>query len=133
MNHSVDIVVLGQTAPKIQLDISLTNRTGQPITIYEHSLPWVGYYSLMLVAVSADSPGTVLEKQRPIDDPGPNLATLEAGETRSGTIDLPRRFPGLVDALKQRDVVAFWSYACTPVEGAPLPRSAGGLVLSRTT
>lgn len=75
MGESVEINVQGRSSPEHLLEFTLTNASSEPLTIYEHVLPWVGWTSLMLLAVSTDADGTALEKVPPIDDPGATKIT----------------------------------------------------------
>lgn len=103
------------------------------MTVYEHSLPWVGHYSMLLIAAKTDAVGSILEKVSPVDDPGPTTITLQTGETSAGKIHLASRFPGLLDALKDRDVIVFWSYRFQPIDMAPLQRAAGHVLFPKLT
>jgi len=128
MKASVDIKIKGETDPEYALGVTLTNKSGAQLTTYEHSLPWVGLNSLILIAVKTDVLGTLLDKPSPIDDPGPASLTIQPGETVTGRIPLTHRFPGFVEALKGRDVIVFWSYQFKPIDSSPLKRT-GGYVL----
>lgn len=115
-----------------RLKLTLTNASDAPLVLYRHSLPWVGNSSILLLAVKADRLGTVLEKKLPVDDPGPEQVTIAPGATMSGTISLSDRFPDFDNAIRDRDVIAFWSYECTPVQGPPLPRVSGAVLFPRS-
>jgi hypothetical protein len=128
MNQSVEIDVQGQSDPECSLNITLINRSPESPMIYQHSLPWVGWNSMLLIAVKTDALGTALDKLSPIDDPGPATITIRPGETLTGKIPLTHRFPGFLEALKERDVIVFWSYQLQPIDAAPLER-VGGYVL----
>ena len=128
MDPSVEIDVQGQSDPEYSLNITLTNRSPEPLVIYQHSLPWVGWNSMLLIAVKTDVLGTALDKSALIDDPGPASITIKPDETLTGKIPLARRFPGFLEALKDRDVIVFWSYQFQPIDAAPLKR-VGGYVL----
>jgi hypothetical protein len=125
VSSGVNIVVKGAASPALSLDVELTNSSNEPLEVYEHSLPWVGWYSLLLIAAKTDAPGTVLEKKTPVDDPGPGTTTLQPGQTLKGSISLVDRFPGFVEAVSSRDVIVFWSYQLQPLKGPALPRTAG--------
>ncbi len=83
---------------------------------------------MLLIAVKTDVLGTALDKSALIDDPGPASITIKPDETLTGKIPLARRFPGFLEALKDRDVIVFWSYQFQPIDAAPLKR-VGGYVL----
>jgi hypothetical protein len=133
MDASVEIDVQGQSGPEYVLNITLTNSSSEPLTIYQHSLPWVGWYSMILIAVKTDAPGTVIDKVSPIDDPGPARLTIKPGETLEGKISLVSRFPGFAEALKERDVIVFWSYQFQPIDAAPLKRVGGYVVFPKVS
>lgn len=130
---SVEIEVQGQSRPEYILGITLTNQSPEPLKIYQHSLPWVGWNSTVLVAVKTDAPGTVLDNLSPIDDPGAAAITIKPGETLTGTIPLTRRFPSFLEALKERDVIVFWSYQFQPIDAAPLKRTGGYVLFSKVS
>ncbi len=119
------VVIRGAGPPGWTLDIALTNETAKRLTMYRHSLPWIGWYSIVLLAAKTDAIGTVLERFCPVDDPGTETIAIQPGETLTGQISLVKHFPGFADAVKHREVIVFWSYQVQPVEGDPLPRTAG--------
>jgi hypothetical protein len=86
---------------------------------------------MLLIAVNTDAGGTMLEKVPPIDDPGPARITIQPGETLAGTVSLVSRFPGFLEALRDRDVVVFWSYQFQPIGTAPLPRAGSWVLFSK--
>ena len=110
------------------LRIELTSRSSRVFTVYEHSLPWVGQHSLLLIAVTADALGSPIEKLLAIDDPGPATITIEPGQTLGGSISLPSRFPEFCRARSERDVIVFWSYRLEPID-TPAGERLGGFVL----
>jgi hypothetical protein len=129
MDHGFKMVVgRGAIPTGWTLDISLTNESAERLTVYRHSLPWIGWYSILLVAAKTDAMGTVLERSNPVDDPGTETIVIKPGETLTGQVSLVRRFPGFADAVKDREVIVFWSYQLQRLEGDPWPRT-GGYVL----
>jgi hypothetical protein len=133
MQVSIETTVQGQSSPDYHLVVTLTNHSASALTTYEHALPWVGHNSMLLVAVKADAVGTIIEKDSPVDDPGPATVTIPPGQTSTGTIPLVSRFPGFLEALAEREVIVFWSYQCQPVGSAPLPRVAGYVLFPKST
>jgi len=113
------------------LDVRLTNETSKPITVPKHLLPWSSAYSALIVAVKTDAVGTVLDRSRPVDDPLVGTETIQPNQTLTGQIDLSRRFPGLSDALRERDVIVFWSHQFQIVDGDQLPRIGGWVLLPK--
>jgi hypothetical protein len=128
LDLTVPIHVQGQRSPECSLIVKLTNKSSEPLMVYQHSLPWLGWHSMLLIAVKTDALGTTIDKYSPIDDPGPARITIKPGETLAGKISLIGRFPGFLEALKVRDVVVFWSYQFQPIDAAPSKR-VGGYVL----
>jgi hypothetical protein len=116
------------TQPRHALKITLVNRSARAISIYRHALPWVGFYSMLLIAAKADAPGSVLEKSTLIDDPGPDTIILAPAESLHGAIILDDHFPTLTESLINNDVLIFWSYQCVAVDGERSNRT-GGFVL----
>jgi hypothetical protein len=113
------------------LEVRVTNETPTPITVFRHSLPWSSAYSALLVAVKTDAVGTVLDRSRPVDDPVVGTLTIQPKQTVNGEIDLDRRFPGLSDGLRERDVIVFWSHQLQTVDGDLLPRTGGWVLLPK--
>lgn len=128
---SVELDRQSMSFREYNLNVTLTDRSGKALTIYRHSLPWVGWYSLLLTAVRTDALGTVIEKRSVIDDPGPGKITIKPGETLTGKISLVDRFPGILKALEDRDVIVFWSYQLNPVDAAPCQRQSGYVLLPK--
>lgn len=128
-SNIMDISV--ERSSEFDLHVTLTNRSGEPLTIYQHSLPWVGWYSILLTAVKTDALGTVVEKSLIIDDPGPGRITIKPDETLTGKIPLVSRFPDLLNALKERDVIIFWSYQLKPIDAEPFQRRGGYVLLPK--
>ena len=128
MKPSIKLTVTGRQSQEYGLHVELTNTSLAPLTLYRHSLPWVGPYSMILVAVKTDAQGTVLESESIIDDPGADTVTVQPGETLSGIIPLGSRFPGFSRSVNERDIIVFWTYQLRPIDRSPLER-AGGYVL----
>ncbi len=113
---------------KDMLQVELTNRSAEELKVYEHSLPWIGWHSLILVAVRADALGTPLAKDLRIDDPGPVTVIIPPGAILKGNIPLPLRFPDFRKVRGERDVIVFWSYRLEPID-APAGERYGGYVI----
>jgi hypothetical protein len=120
-------------APDARLHVTLTNRSHEELLIFEHSLPWRGAYSMIILAVETDPAGTPLERTLPIDDPGPSTIAIKPGETVSGEIALAPRFPDLPRILGDKGVLVFWAYRFQPVGERPLPWAAGHIIFPRAT
>ena len=131
MEREMKVAVEATGTPAHKLEMHLTNQSPGPITVFRHSLPWSSAYSALVVAVRTDAVGTVLDRSTPVDDPVVGTLTIEPNETLTGQIDLDRRFPGLADELKKRDVIVFWSHQLRTVDGAALPRTGGWALLAK--
>ncbi|MFA6162538.1 MAG: hypothetical protein WC685_03805 [Methylobacter sp.] len=110
------------------LQMELTNRSTEALKVYEHSLPWIGWHSLILVAVRADALGIPLAKDMRIDDPGPGTIIIPPGAVLKGNIPLFLRFPDFRKVRGEQDVIVFWSYRLEPID-APAWERYGGYVL----
>jgi hypothetical protein len=129
-SHPLDVAVSADTAGDA-LDIELTNVSQRALQLYEHSLPWKGVNSLILIAVLLDAQGTLVDKEVPIDDPGPALVGLAPGGALRGRVSLAVRFPRFAEARRSRDVGVFWSYGAQTSEGEKLGRSGGFLLFPK--
>lgn len=127
----LDVSPLQDTSGVWHLQIHLEYSGEKPLTIFRDSLPWSIRRNLVLVAIRLDPSRTRLEEIQPIDDPGPGELTLNPGERLSGTVELSHRFPGLNTALRERDVIVFWSYQMKPPGTQPLPRQSGAVAIPR--
>lgn len=132
MADSIDISVTGDGSANPLLRIEIVNRTVRPLKVYEHSLPWKGWQSLLLIAAKTDAVGGPLERELPVDDPGPGVVTIAPGESLRGEIALARVFPAIGEARRERDVVVFWSYQFKPIDADALPRAGGWVLFPKT-
>jgi hypothetical protein len=128
---SIEMSVTPDLAQEV-LHVELTNRSAQPLTLYDHSLPWVGLTSVILLAARADALGTLLAKDEMIDDPGPGTVTLQPAQTLRGAIALGSRFPEFSAARRERDIIVFWSYRVAAVDGVLGARVGGYELFPRT-
>lgn len=128
----ISVVVRTRSAPDWFLDAALTNETPDPLTLYRHALPWVGYYSILLVALRLDPMGSVIERSTPVDDPVTGTVTIQPAQVLTGEILLRRHFPGFAAALAERGVIVFWSCQLTPIDRAPLPQLAGAVLFPKS-
>jgi hypothetical protein len=122
---SVDLSLKGPTRPPFVVEVTLKYTGSRDLEIYHDALPWVNSYSLILIGVEASAMASPLDKHLPIDDPGPATMTIKPGQRLVGAIDLTHRFRDLTRAVKQHDVIIFWSYQLQPIDGKPLPRVGG--------
>lgn len=128
----VEVVVSKTTADGPVLNVAITNRDKETISLYAADLPWGVRQSLMLVPITTDHEMNRVPEALYIDDPGPGQVVIRPAQTISGTIQLTRRFPELPRVLKEREVVLFWSYVAKLPTGARTKRSSGGIVIPRT-
>jgi hypothetical protein len=114
----------------LQFELQYTG--DRPLTLSERSLPWKSSRDLLLVATVLNSTRTRLaEFDPPAQAPAPALLTLNPGDALAGSVNLSGRFPVLAEALRESDVVIFWSHQVRSAERPSLARLNGGVVLSR--
>jgi len=116
----------------LTLAIRLSSHLEKPIRVYQSSLPWAAWHSMVLIAVKANQNGEVLKRYTPIDDPSPTIVTLNPGAEIKGRVALNERFPDLSQTLRESDVLLFWSYQLRPLDSAPLERQGGWLFVSKS-
>jgi hypothetical protein len=92
------------------LDVVLTNNSTMPIIMYRSSLPWTRWICLRLCAVRARTATIVAEGPEPIQDAGAARVVVQPKEKIRGKVSLNERFPDLDKAVKDEDVIVFWSY-----------------------
>ncbi len=100
------------------IDLELTNTSRATLELFTHSLPWRGYYSVVLVATGNFPAENPLSHPLITDDPPAALTaftTIKLGESLKGEIRLASRIPDLVKLLKNRDMILFWAYQPTTV------------------
>lgn len=130
MSAETDLVV----RPDLENDLLLVeiiNRSEHPVEVYEHSLPWVGWHSMILAAVITDPVGTPIPKDLRIDDPGPTIVTIQSGEKLKGEVPLRLRFPEWSSARSQRDVILLWAYRFQPLDEPAGGWSMGSILFPR--
>ena len=112
----------------IGLLFSLTNRSSEPITIDESALPWVGRYSITILAVPKKS--DPLSGIFPVEDFFAEKAiTLQPSETRNGRVPLNWHVKDLQKVLQVRDVLVFWHYEPKNIARASLGEYGGWITL----
>jgi hypothetical protein len=116
---------------RIALELTLRNPGLVPLDLFAADVPWGTRQSLMLVPVTNDRETRRIDEALYIDDPKPGQVSVKAGGQLSGIVDLSRRFPTLLEVLKTREVIVFWSFQPTPVNGTPLDRTSGAVVLPK--
>ena len=119
------------SASRIALEFTLRNSGSVPFEFFAADLPWGTRHSLMAVPVTNDAEARRIAEALYVDDPKPGQMTIKAGEQLSGSVDLSRRFPSLAEALKTREVIVFWSFQPTQVNGTQVHRTSGAVVLPK--
>jgi hypothetical protein len=116
---------------RTQLAVKLQYTGKRNIKALTSDLPWVDW-SMTLVAVEIDHDSTYVAKERnPVHDSVSGEIALKPGLVLSGEIDLRQCFPNINEVLKRRDVLLFWSYQMNVIDGKPLPRVGGWLLIPR--
>jgi hypothetical protein len=116
---------------RITLEFTLRNSGAVPLEFYASDLPWGIQHSLMLVPVTNNPEARRIAEALYVDDPRVGQVTIKAGEQLSGTVDLLHRFPSLPKFLKIREVILFWSFQPTLVNGSQMHRTSGAVVLPK--
>ena len=103
-----------------------------PLVVDERSLPWKSSRELLIEAFQLNPAGTRLAhpESRTRDLPHASL-TLNPGDTVSGQVNLSARLPELAAAIRESDVVLFWSHQMRSGDSQTLPRLNGGVVIPK--
>ena len=127
-----DVHVAVQPDDRTALDFTLTLKSPRTLVVPLDSLPWGTYPNLQIVAARADSIGTVLPKavqfKEPVESP---VTTIVADQPIRGRVELAQHVEGLGEALRQSDVVVFWSYRLDVPPELSSKRTGGWLVLRK--
>jgi hypothetical protein len=129
--HPIDVrAKVAQCSPtEVLLSIELKNLGQDRIEFFNGDLPW-GIRTSLVMAIVADEPDpTMLKPALFIDDPRAGVVALDAMQTVSGTVELSRRFPDLLETLKKRDLLVFWSYSAQLKSGVRTSRASGSTLL----
>jgi hypothetical protein len=114
----------------LQFELEYTG--GTPLVVDEQSLPWNTPRDLVIEAVQLTPAGPRLAQPVPRPRELPRAAlTLHPGETVSGQVHLSARLPALAAALRESEVVLFWSHQLQSEDHQPLPRLSGGVVIPK--
>ena len=124
VTHHVD-----EQTSLITLNISLKLTSQEEVEIYEDSLPWDAWHSMILVVTTPI--GHALERQMPIDDPGEHTLSLRPGQTIKGEITLTDEFPELIATLQKHNLILFWSHQLDSIDAEPMPRKGGWLLIPK--
>ncbi len=116
---------------KIALDLTVRNAQSIPVELNKADLPWGTRHALMLVAVTNDTEAKRLDEALFIDDPGPGQVVLKPLGELTGSVDLLRRFPTLLELLKTHEVIVFWSYRPQQTNGTELQQISGAVILKK--
>jgi len=115
------------------LFVELNNITGNPLEIRAASLPWESRYSMWVKLFEDDATGSAVDERLVVaDSPTANeKVSLLPGKPLHGSIELRTRFPELVEVLKRRDVIVFWSYIPEFSKGNNDCRLSGSLTIPK--
>src|SRR5262249_35617243 len=113
------------------IEFSLTNTGSSSLDMYKSDLPWGIRSSTLLIAVQLNAERSSVPEALYIDDPGPTTVTLRPGQTFTGQINLVDRFPQFLKALTETDVVVFWTYVPTRIDGTDGARFGGFIHIPR--
>jgi len=115
---------------RLQFELRYTGDT--PLAVTEGSLPWKNPHDLLLVARKLTGAGVSLsETNSPPRDLPSSSFTLNPGDTLSGSVNLSARLPELATAIRESDVILFWSHEVKSADSQALPRLNGGVVIPR--
>jgi hypothetical protein len=134
----LDVVLEAVQPPGIRVELNpekpfwlhVTVRSGAETTatFFKSQLPWGNRYSMVIVAVTPH--GGCLDKELPIDDPGPETISLAPRESLSGDIDLRWFIRDLSSVTKKSDLQLFWAYQA-PKEVKIAHWSGGWILIPR--
>jgi hypothetical protein len=130
---------LGLTATPIRqengawlLQFELRHAGDAPLAVDERTLPWKSPRELLIEAFQLNPANTRLAHPEPrIRDLPRASLTLNPGDTVSGQVNLSARLPELAAAIRESDVVLFWSHQMRSGDSQTLPRLNGGVVIPK--
>lgn len=105
------------------LAISLASKRSGTVAVASTALPWENWDSIALVLVKARNNEVLRIPVVPLEGVGARQ-NLRPGEEVKGVISLAERFPHLSEALRESDVIVFWSFKTRFRGGAGNGRTA---------
>ncbi len=115
---------------RLQFELSYSGE--KSLLVSERSLPWKSPSDLLLVAIPLNVARSPLAAPESSGSPPPSATlTLSPGDSLSGSVNVSARFPGLAAAIRETDVMLFWSHQLRASDAPSLPRLAGGVLLPR--
>lgn len=115
---------------RLQFELRYTGEA--PLAVTEASLPWKNPHDLLLVARKLTGAGASLaEANSAVRELPPSAVTLNPGDTLSGSVNLSARLPELTTAIRESDVILFWSHEVKSTDSQALPRLNGGIVIPK--
>ncbi len=115
-----------------RLPFELSYSGENSLVVSERSLPWKSPRNLLLVAVPLNASRRPLVGSDSLDPDLPSASlTLNPGDSLSGSVNVSARFPDLAAAIRETDVMIFWSHQLRASEAPAFPRLAGGVLLPR--
>lgn len=73
-------------------------------------LPWSWPYAVQVTAIEASSSGEQLVQSFPVADPPSGIVKVKPRQVLTGSVPLSARLPRLVNDVKSRPVVVFWTW-----------------------
>ena len=130
LNLTASPVLAGNGTWRLQFELQYTGE--RPLVVSERSFPWKSPRDLLLVVTPLNAASMRLAE---FDVPPQALPqaflTLNPGDTVTGSVNLSARFPGLAAAIRESEVIVFWSHQIRSMESPPLSRLNGGVVITR--
>jgi hypothetical protein len=110
LSQALDVSVAAEMCQNEPLLVfTITNVSGEPITLPNSEVPWNHHYSVTLVVVPRNQ--DPLPAISPIaDEFGLATTTLQPGEKLVGEVRISRYVKRLGEVLQERDVIVFWYY-----------------------
>jgi hypothetical protein len=108
----VSVEVTARRWARDSLEFSLVLKKPKRVDVPLDALPWGAFPNLQIVAVTTDARGAApLPRPSPSRGPGESpLTTLVAGQRLRGRVPLNEYVEGLAEALRDSEVLVFWSY-----------------------
>jgi len=114
----------------LQFEVRYTGEA--PLVVDERSLPWKSPRDVFLEAFQLNAAKTRLSHPETAARDLPRAPlTLNPGDTLVGNVNLSGRLPELATALRESDVIVFWSHQVRSTDNPAPPRLNGGVVIPR--
>ncbi len=120
------VSVILQNGDRPRLAVSITNPGDRPVVLHTASLPWAHRIYMVLVLVRNDVEFDRVKEAIDFEEPWPGNTRIGPHETLTGDVDLVDRFPALSQALQNRQVIVFWTYAGKAIDSKETKRYGAG-------